>query len=375
MGKIKILEVINEAAIGGGQKHLFLLARGLNKEKFDVIVASSGKGPLREELMREEIKYVSLKMKRKLNFFTIFKIARLIKKEEIDILHTHGGIAGFTARLGGIIGNVRIIVHTLHGIHYLNYKNRLLKWICILLESLFSMFTDAVIFVSDSDMQKARRFKLAKERKIHVIKNGIDFSEFNKKVDVLVKKKALGLDSTCPIVGTIARLHRQKGHIHLLKAVKRIIRVKPETRFLIVGDGPLRDSLVYYKEKLGIGNNVIFLGERKDVPELLQVIDIFVLPSLWEGFPITLLEAMASGTAVIATNVDGNKEIVEDKKTGLLVNPGNPEVLSSAICKLLGNRNYCSKLALQGKRELLNKFGVSRMVKKTEALYVKLYKN
>ncbi|MBE0460943.1 MAG: glycosyltransferase family 4 protein [Candidatus Aminicenantes bacterium] len=373
MPKIKVLEVINEATVGGGQKHVILLAKNLNTERFHVLAASSTNGPFIEELTKIGIRHIPVKMKGILNFQAIFSICSLVRKERIDIVHTHGGIAGLSGRLGAFLSRSPVIVHTLHGIHYLNYKNRFLKWLCIQLEKIFSIFTDAIIFVSDSDKEKAKENKLVKNKKINVIKNGIEFSEVQSHVDVLAKKKTLGIDSSWPLIGTVARLHPQKGHIYLLKAAKKIIEIQPQTRFLIIGSGQLRTALEDYCKQFGISDNVIFLGTRNDVPELLQIIDIFVLPSLWEGFPIALMEAMASGKPVVATRVDGNREIVEHKRTGILVEPKNPDSLSNAILTLLKDKDYCCQLSKNGKREVMDKYSVLKMVKETEKLYIDLY--
>jgi len=373
MKKIRVLEVINEPTMGGGQSHLLLLTKGLDKKRFQVIVASSSNGPFIEELNKNGIRHISVKMRGKLNFQAVFSTARLVRKEKIDILHTHGGVAGLSARIGALIGRSPIIIHTLHGIHYLNYKNRFLKWLFIYLERFFSLFTEAIILVSDSDKEKGVINKLAKKEKMRVIKNGIEFSEFQKKIDVLAKKKALGIDPSWPLIGTVARLHRQKGHIYLLKAAKKVIKALPQTRFLIIGDGPLRKDLEKYQKELRLEKNVIFLGARRDIPELLLIIDLFALPSLWEGLPLTLLEAVASSKPVVATDVDGNREIIEDERTGILVPPRNPEWFANAIIKFLKDKDYCYQLAQEGKKSVINKFSASKMVEQTEKLYLELY--
>ncbi len=243
----------------------------------------------------------------------------------------------------------------------------------IILERYLSGFTSALILVSDADHKKAERFSLAPSEKMVVIKNGVDFSDYQK-INVstkLSKIRELNLESSKPIVGTVARLHRQKGLIYLLKAVKKIAQSYPEVKMLIIGDGPLREKLKRKTQRLGIEKWVSFLGERKDIPALLSLFDVFVLPSLWEGLPFALIEAAALEKAVAVTKVDGIKEIVRDRETGILFPPKNPESLAQAVISLLQDREASSYMAEKLKKEIYPQYTLSRMVEETQNLYLK----
>jgi glycosyltransferase involved in cell wall biosynthesis len=379
MKKIKILQMIDQPFLGGGQINLLSLAKNLDKEKFEVFVCSGEEGPLVDEVRKNNLTYFPVAFSKKLNRKTVKDLIPVLRDNKIDILHTHGGVAGFYGRWAARKCRLPVIIHTLHGIHYLHYRNFLLKWIYVLLERYFSRFTDALIFVSDADREKGKRFKLAPEEKMVVVKNGIDLSsrELQKKLESEIEKnrRDLGLQSSQPIVGTVARLHRQKGITYLLKAAKRICQAFPEIKILIVGGGPLRSKLEREAQRLGLEDVVWFMGKREDVTKFLSIFDIFVLPSLWEGLPYVLMEAAALGKTVVATDIDGVREVIENGKTGILVPPRNPESLAQAVRRLLQDKGYALKLGQKIGEEVLPRFTLSRMVTQIQNLYLRLYGN
>lgn len=375
MEKIRILEMIDKTFLGGGQIHLLSLVKSLDRARFDISVCSRDRGALVDEVKKNQIKFFPVTFSKRRWGKTVREIAFILKSQRIDILHTHGGVAGLYGRWAAYKCRTPIIVHTLHGIHYLHYRNALLKFFCILLERYFSHFTDALIFVSDGDRKKGQKYKLASLEKMFVIKNGIDFSEYNKlKVNKEVSiTKELCLESSKPIVGTVARLHRQKGLIYLLKAAKKISQVFPEVKILIIGEGSLREKLERKARSLGLERLVWFFGERRNIPMLLSLFDVFILPSLWEGLPYTLIEAGALAKPVVSTNVDGIREVIKNEETGILVPPKNAEILAQAVISLLQDREYALRLGRKLKKEIYPRYTLSRMVKETQDLYFKLF--
>jgi glycosyltransferase involved in cell wall biosynthesis len=376
MEKIRVLEMIDQPFLGGGQINLLSLAKKLDREKFEVLVCSRDGGPLVDEVKKNDIQHFPVPFSKRIGRRIIPQINTILFNKRIDILHTHGGIAGFYGRWAAWKCRTPVIVHTLHGIHYLHYRNFLLKHFFVLLERYFSRSTDAVIFVSEADKEKGKKFKLAPEEKMYTIKNGIDLSSFkeegvlNSKAD---KRKEVGLESFQPIVGTVARLHRQKGIACLLKAVKTISQEFPRIKILIIGGGPLSQKLKRMARQLHVKEYVWFMGERKDAQYLISLFDVFVLPSLWEGLPYVLMEASVLGKPVVATDVDGNREIIEDGKTGILVPARNPEKMAEAVIRLLREKSFAKKLGERARESIPPKFNCSRMVEETQNLYLKLY--
>jgi glycosyltransferase involved in cell wall biosynthesis len=185
-------------------------------------------------------------------------------------------------------------------------------------------------------------------------------------------RKEIGLDDGGILVLSVGRLAEQKGHIYLLEAIPAIVEQFPETVFAIAGEGSQRAELEARSEQLGISQSVRFLGTRSDIPELLQMADIFVLPSLWEGFPIALLEAMEAGLPVIATRVEGVEEIIVDGSNGLLLPPGDPKALQFALQRMLAQPDLRVNLGAAGKTLVKGTFRLDQMGRRYEGLFLQL---
>lgn len=374
MPRIKVLEMIDKTFLGGGQIHILSLAKCLNRNKFEVSVCSNKQGPLVDELKKNYIKHFPVSFQKNPHPKIIQKI-RDVLDSQFDILHTHGGVAGFWGRLAARKSSVPVVIHTLHGIHYLHYRNFILKHLSVYLERWLSRHTDAVIFVSDSDKKKGEDYRLAPKEKMVVIKNGVDFSSFPQNLEQKPKhdlRKQLGIEPHQPVVGTVARLHRQKGIVYLLQAATRIYPHFSQVKILLVGGGPLRRKLERLSQKWGLENYVLFLGERKDTPSLLALMDVFVLPSLWEGMPYVIMEAGALGRPVVATAVDGVKELIQNGKEGLLVPPGDAKSLSTALIQLIKKRDYGTQLGKNIQRKIRQEYDQTQMVKEVERVYLRL---
>ncbi len=370
MRKIRVLEVIDKTFLGGGQKNLLSLAENLDKERFDISVCSNPKGHLVDEALKKNIPHFPVSMSKRFSLKPVNDIEDLLKRNRFDIIHTHGGVAGFYGRWAAQKFPKLAVVHTLHGIHYLYYRNVFLKYFYIYIERIFSKFTDAVIFVSQADKKKASQFKLASREKIRLIQNGIDFSWFESRGQ---KKNKGDKHQKGPVVGTVARLHRQKNISLLIRAGLRVKKEVPGLRILVVGDGPLRSHLEKMNKKMGTDDTIYFLGERQDVADIMSVFDVFVLPSLWEGLPYVLLEAAALKKPVIGTDVDGIREIIKNKETGLLVSPHKPGELADAMMKLLNKRETAERYGAAFYRDMREKYSISRMVNKVQDLYRELF--
>jgi glycosyltransferase involved in cell wall biosynthesis len=374
--KIKVLEMVDRPFLGGGQINVLTLARYLDRETFEVSVCSRGNGPLVDALEEEGIPHFPVAFSKRLQKGIVKDIVSLLDSQQFDILHTHGGVAGLFGRWSAHrCERPPRVVHTLHGIHYLHYRNFFLKYFYIYLERFFSRMTDAVIFVSDADRERGRRLNLAPENKTSLIKNGIDFEAFESKALIKEESDALGFDSSGPVVGTIARLHRQKGIPYLFQAAKKIRESMPDAVVWILGGGSLMARLQRLEKKLDLEGTVRLLGERRDVAQVLSRFDVFVLPSLWEGLPYSLLEAAALAKPVVASNIDGVREIIKNGKTGLLVPVGDPAQLAQAVVRLLRERAYAATLGRNLKDAALREFSLSQMLEKTQGLYLELSRN
>jgi len=372
MEKIRIMEMIDKPSLGGGQTALLLLAENLDRSRFEVIISSGGDGPLAEEARKKGILYVPVSLGKQLCLSPLVEIAGVLKEKKIDILHTHGGIAGLYGRSAARRARTQAIVHTLHGIHYIHYRNPFLRRLYVLLERKYSRSTDRLILVCQSDLRQARRHRLAPEEKMTVILNGTDFRPELEANDIARRRIELGWLPDWPVIGTVARLHRQKGVVNLLRAAPKILNAFPEVRVAVVGEGPQSGSLRREAQRLGLDGHLLFLGERKDAASFMALFDMFVLPSLWEGLPFVLVEAAAWGKPIVATAVDGVTEILEDGKTGLLVPPGDPTALADAVSRLLRDKEEARRLGETARTLVPPRFPLRRMIDQTQNLYLEL---
>jgi glycosyltransferase involved in cell wall biosynthesis len=367
--------MIDKPSLGGGQTAVLLLARNLDRGLFEVKILSGGGGPLVDEARRAGVEHIAVDLGGRRPFRTAAELARVLETERTDILHTHGGYAGFYGRWAARRSRTPVVVHTLHGIHYLHYRNPALRRLSIWQERFLSGMTDALVLVCQSDLGLARRNRLAPEPKLIVIPNGLPEAAPDAGASSVADlKNELGWEPVRPIVGTVARLHRQKGINDLILAAPRIFGEAQEARIAIVGDGPLRRKLKRRAARLGLEGRIAFLGERPDASRIISLFDIFVLPSLWEGLPFVLVEAAALGKPIVASGVDGVPEIIEDGKTGVLIRPGEPTALAEAVVRLLADRKSAASLGQAARALIPPRFPLHRTIDQHQNLYLRLYR-
>ncbi len=367
--KIRVLQMIDEASVGGGQMHVLLLSKYLDKTEFDVTIATEPQGYLVDEANKIGVPTLPITISNSFSVKTLVEMKRQFQQTDFDILHTHGGTAGFWGRAAAMLNRLPSVrIHTYHGLHYLSeaYEGRKSFRIA---DRLALPFTTRVICVCKSDLQKAMAAGIATEKKGVVIYNGIEVETFSHQTKRKELRQTLGVQENEIVVGTVGRLHRQKAQDILLQAFKKVLDQHPNVRLWIVGEGELRSGLERLAHDLGIGERVNWLGGRTDIPELLSAMDVFVLSSLWEGQPIVLLEAMASGKPVVATNVDGIPEIVENGKSGLLVEAGEVGPLALAMEQLILHPQLREEFAARGKDRISEEFTARHMAGRIAQLY------
>lgn len=258
------------------------------------------------------------------------------------------------------------VVETYHGRE--GWRGSLLRG-GFLPDRMVSRFVDRVIAVSEA----ARAFLVSGKGypadKIVVVPNGRDLSTFRPGAGREALRKELGLDRVIPIVGVVGRLEAQKGHAYLFEAWPSVVAAFPDARLLVVGDGSLRPRLEARARELGVAGSVIFTGFRGDIPRVLDAVDVLALPSLYEGMPLTAIEASAMGRPVVATAVDGTPEVIREARTGRLVPPADPPALSRAIRSLLRDPLGAQRMGRAGRDFVLDRFDLDRQVANTARVY------
>ena len=362
--KINVIHLVEELTIGGLEKILTSIVLNLDKKKYNVSVWCLREGGFfANKLAKEGIDFKILHISTSRNPLSIYKLYKLLKSRKFDIIHTHAYSAGTIGRMSAFLAGVPVIISHNHSVYdYYNRRYHFVEWF-------LSLITDRVVCVSDIANRFANETQRINARKLITIHNGIDseYTVLEKRTSGL--RKELGIPVDHSVICTIAHLEEHKGVKYLLESASLLLQSRNDVSFLVVGEGRLKEKLKILCADLKIEENVVFAGERGDIPEILSLTDIFVLPSLREGLPLTILEAMACGKPVIATNVGGIPEVVKDGVSGILISPKDPEALHSAINELLGDREKLKKMGHNGKRVYSESFDSKTMIGKIEDLY------
>ena len=339
MGKIKILHVITSLGLGGAENLLLSYLKNLDKKKYSFYVCCLRDQP--DDLSFEISEYaqiINLKMKSKFNPMVVFHLLKVIKSIQPEIIHTHLFQPRIFTTFAHLLYRRGVLITHKHSI--VNPKKH---HIFMLLEIAAILFNKKVIAISKSVEQSLCKYEFIPQSKIFVLTNSIDYQKFNQAFN----QRAHPIEKSI-VIGTVGRIERVKGIKYLLMAMKIILRQYSNAKLDIVGDGSELNKLKLLSEKLSISNSVRFFGKLAyPIPNYSRM-DIFVLPSLLEGFGIVLLEAMAAGIPVIATNVHGIREVVIDGKSGILIPPKNPEAIAKAVSRIIEDRQLSKDLVEEG---------------------------
>lgn len=366
---------------GGAQANTLLSVRGQieNGQRVSVVHGSNGSdvGVLAEDFEGAGAARVRVRaLRREVNVLcdlaVVPALVITLRRLRPDVVHTHSSKAGLAGRLAARIAGVPAIVHTVHGWSFHDHQRPIVRRALVLLERMGVSLCDAVVVLAESDRRKASLAGIETSADFVLIRSGIDLDPFRevagwspaRRADV---RKSLGLGPG-PVVGSVTRLSDQKDPLTLVEVLGRVIEHHPDSHGLILGDGPLRSVVEQRLNSLGITSAVHLLGSRDDVPDVLAAIDVFVLTSLWEGLPRVVPEAMAAGVPVVATDVDGTSEIVENDVTGILVRPGQVDEIADAVSGLLRDTARARRLA-EAASLRAEAWSAPRMVDALDSLY------
>ena len=388
MEKIKTLHIITRLDKGGSAENTLLTTLGLDRNKFDVVLVkglsiesemsseekeSVDKGLRQAELANIKLITISSLIRRISPFIdlkALFKLYKIIRQEKPDIVHTHTSKAGILGRLASFFARVPVVVHTPHGHIFYGYYGKVKTNFFVLLEKLMASITDRIITLTKKEKLEHIQFNVAKPHKFVVIPSGVRLESLSKDRDIDDElKRNLRIPLTDSIVGTVGRLVEIKGHRYLIDAARLVLDKIPEVTFLLVGDGHLMEGLINQASTMGIKKKIIFTGWRSDIPSLINIFDIFALPSLNEGMGRVLVEAMAMGKPIVASNVGGILDLVKDGVNGILFSQGDADAMAEAIIKLLMDREPARKMGEEGKRRVYPAYDLSTMIKNIEQLY------
>ncbi len=389
-GRIKVVHVITRLDRGGSAQNTLLTCLGLT-ERYELVLVhglslesqmtdwekKAVESGIKEAKDRG-IKVVAIpSLVRKISpvqdLRAFFCLWRLMIRERPSIVHTHTSKPGILGRWAAKMAGVPIIVHTPHGHVFFGHFGPLASRFFLMIERYTASITDCMVPLSEGERNDYIAFSVSNPDKMVTVHSGVEIDRYmTAEVDIEDKKRSLGLNPKGLVVGTVGWLLPIKGPMYLLNAMARVWQSHPETSLVFVGKGDLEKELREEALRMEASGRVSFLGWRDDIPEIMQILDIFVLPSLNEGMGRVLVEAMAAGKPVVASRVGGIPDLVKHGQNGLLVEPGDITGLSVAIRKLLIDKKMQDEMGMKG-RTMAQNFGVEKMIEKIDALYSSLH--
>jgi glycosyltransferase involved in cell wall biosynthesis len=379
LNKIKILRIIARLNIGGPAIHTILLTAGLNNERFESTLVTGVEGKYEGNMLdlaaAKGVQPIIIpQLKRNVDplggLITLVKLYRLMRHERPHIVHTHTATAGLLGRLAARLAGVPVILHTFHGHVLRGYFGPIPSKALVWMERILARLSHRIVTVSEGQRRELAGYGIAPLEKITVVPLGFELE------DLLAceshrggLRRELGLTYGDKLVGIIARLVPIKNHRLFLQAAQVVAEAVPQARFLVVGDGELREELETYARDLGLDGKALFTGWLRDLPRLYADLDVVALTSINEGTPVSLIEGMAAAVPVVATAVGGVPDVVVDGETGYLVQEGDVKGMAEAIIELLREPERARQMGQQGRETVYPRFASHTLIANVEGLY------
>jgi len=369
--KIRVLHVLDKFSIDGESLHgvarlMSWWVNAIDRERFELNILGL-RAPNKASRYVEELGgNVFYSDRGKLNPVSILDILRVARRTETDILHLHGYKSCTLGRIAGAFLGTSVVLNEHGAFPSVPFPQKIADW-------LLASLGDRMIAVSEAVAEFCIEQRSVDPEKVEIISNSIPLDDFRNVSGQAAKEAAeeFGLDPNAPIIGSVGRLDEEKGTTYLLDAIPVIQEEIPEVKVLIIGNGTLRTELEEKAQRLGIAEDVVFTGERRDVARLYKLMDVKVIPSINEGMPLTLLEAMTAGTPVVATKAGGIVELIEDEQNGRLVPPQRPEEIAHAVVTLLQNSEYHQDIAEEAQKRV-QKYDIRNSMRKIEEIYCEI---
>ena len=362
---LRVLFLTTSMPVGGAETLLVNLVRRTDRRRFaPEIVCLKSKGPLGEELAAEMPVHSGL-LAHKLDLRVLPRLWRLMRRPQADAVITVGaGDKMFWGRLAAKLAGVPVVASALHSTGWPDGVGRLNR--------LLTRWTDAFIGVADAHARHLVEGEGFPEEKVHTIYNGVDCERFAPQ-DAAAMRQELGIAAAAPVIGILAALRPEKNHELFLAGARQILDKFPAAQFLVIGEGPRRAELESTARDLGVANATRFLGSRSDVPALLAACDLVALTSHNEAAPVSILEALSTGVAVVSANVGSVAETVIQDETGRLFAAGDVNAYSKAVIELLGDPAARQRMGAEGRRRVMSRWSLQAMVRGYEELIEGIY--
>lgn len=372
-----VVHVITRLELGGAQRNTLYTVEHLDPERFRKALVTGRGGRLDGEaragrsfnvhfidsLVRPVRPWSDLR--------ALWGLTRLLRRLRPGIVHTHSSKAGVLGRLAARLAGVPFVIHSVHGFSFSPFHPPATRWLYRLAERIAAPLTTRFLCVSRANLEEGIRLGLWKRERAQIVRSGIPLDRFRDPRDGAEVRAELGIPVDAPVVGSVGNFKPQKAPLDLIEAFDGVVRELPAAHLVVAGDGPLRADVEARVRELDLEDRVHLLGWCDDVPRLLGAFDVFLLVSLWEGLPRSLVQARAAGLAVVATAVDGSAEAVDDGVTGFLVPPRDPAAAAERVVRLLRDPDLRRGMGEVG-RESLEEFDIDAMVRQQERIYQEL---
>lgn len=354
---LRILHTESSKGWGGQENRTLQESLGLRKLGAEVLIACQPGSRLALRARESGLEVRTVKMRRGLDLIAVWQIMRVIRNERIAVVNTHSGRDSMLAGIAARLSRARpVVVRTRH------------LALPITSKFTYSVLPHKVVTVSEYVRRYLIGLGIAPAR-VAAVPTGVDLSRFDPDAEAGTLRHELGLDAKTPLVGTAAILRLKKGHQVLLEAIPKVLEAVPDAVFVLAGDGPQHQNILKSIQEKSLGAHVLLLGLRRDIPNVLKSIDLFVLPTLEEALGTAFVEAMAMKKPVIGTRVGGVPEVIDDGGNGLLVDPRDPAGLADAIVRLLRSPDLAAAMGERGREIATTEFSVERMCRRMQALY------
>lgn len=373
---IKVLHVIGGSQFGGIVPYVASLVKMAKENNIDAEVLATAPRVV-EYFEQRGIRVVKLHgLNRSINIFqdisSLYRLVVFLRTSSFNVVHTHTSKGGIIGRLAAYVANVPVVIHTTQGYAFQDYAStRIMRWLLFRIEKMATNWCDLIIAANKFDRDLAIQSGIVSAAKIVTIKNCIDLDSIDG-TDAS-GGQSLGLRESGKVVGIMARLSPQKGLEYFVDALPSILLEYPSTQVLMVGEGELLSKLKMQVDDLGLTAKVIFLGFRSDWVEVLRRIDVFVMPSLWEGLPMTLLGAMATNRAIVATRIKGVTDVCGDEEVAILVEPADSMALADAIKVFLHSEVTARQYGSAARRRVEEEYSEGVMMTRTWNCYSTLF--
>lgn len=367
------MQLITLSEIGGAQKVVFDIIKGLDPDIFEIHLACRPGGTLIDNIKAEcpwvqvhPMPFMEREIRPLQDLRALLDIINLCNTYRFDIVHCHSTKAGVLGRLAAKLTGVSTCIFTVHGWGFYSAQNCWLKGIYIALEKLLARWTTCLVFVSKQDQEAGIAAGIAASSRGLIIHNGVETGLYSE----AYFHHSLPTRGLPQRIITIGRLAEQKAPFTWLEIARQVLRqAHGPVELIWVGDGPLNEQLQQRIALLGLSEHIKLLGNRADIPQLLAESNLFLLTSKWEGLPLVVLEAMAAGLPVVSFDVGGVSECIEDGKSGFLLPPGEIQELTNKVITLLNNRHLAMQLGAAGKTLVQQQFDIAQV----KTAYMKLY--